>query len=114
MVFINIRIKSSSQLQPSETYKSEITIDNTKTVYDYFKILVDRDDMSKYNTYMYKNKCIGYQIPMHENLYKIFGTDITVTINEVSFTVPMNPFKRVNWLILLYEKELFIVAVDEP
>jgi len=117
MVFITIFIKSNSHLQPSETYKSRIVIDNNKTVSNYFKILTESDDMAKYNTYMYNNQCLGYEIPMTKNLYEIFGTKLSIQVQEVSFTIPMNPFKRVNLLMELHKKNLFDIINlndDEP
>tara|TARA_B100000963_G_C22635713_1_gene677502 strand:- start:2132 stop:2758 length:627 start_codon:yes stop_codon:yes gene_type:complete len=117
MVFINLFIKSNNQLQPSETYKSHVVIDNNRTIYDYFKILIDTDDMAKYCTYMYNNKCLGYEIPITDNLYTIFGTKLSVELKEVSFTIPMNPFKRVNWLMKLHDRNLFDIInlnEDEP
>ena len=53
---------------------------------------------------MYDNQCLGYEIPMNRQLFQIFGTKIKIELKELSFTVPMNPFKRVNWLLELHEK----------
>ena len=117
MVFITIFIKSDNHLQPSETYKNRIVIDNNRTVSHYFKMLTETDDMAKYNTYMYNNQCLGYEIPMTKHLYEIFGTKLSIEIKEVSFTIPMNPFKRVNWLMELHKKNLFDIINlndDEP
>ena len=110
MVFITIFIKSSNHLQPSESYKNRLVIDNNKTVHEYFKLLVQTDDMAKYNTYMYDNQCLGFEIPMNRQLFQIFGTKIKIELKELSFTVPMNPFKRVNWLLELHEKNLFDIV----
>lgn len=110
MVFINIYIKSENTLESSISQKNHIIIDNNNTVDDYFKILIEEDDMAKYNTYMFNNKCLGYEIPMNKCLYEIFGTSLSIELKEVSFTMPMNPFKRVNWLRILYQKNLFDIV----
>jgi hypothetical protein len=114
MVFINIYIKSENNLESKISQKNHIIIDNNNTVADYFKILTEEDDMAKYNTYMYDNKCLGYEIPMHKCLYELFGTTLSIELKEVSFTMPMNPFKRVQWLRVLHKKNLFdIVNLNE-
>lgn len=107
MVFINIYIKSENTLCSNDTNNLHILIDNDKTVSNFFNILIKEDAMAKYNAYMFNNKCLGYEIPMNKCLYEIFGTSLSITLKEVSFIVPMNPLKRVNWLILMHQKNLF-------
>ena len=56
---------------------------------------------------MYDNKCLGYDIPITYKICSIFGLALSVILREVAFTIPMNPFKRVNWIMILHERNLF-------
>jgi len=110
MVFIAILINQDSPIQTDDMCPKKIIIDNHKTVYDYLKLLTNTYEMSQYNTYMYNNRCLGYDIPVTSSLCSIFGLALNVSIKEVSFTVPNNPFKHVNWIMMLHEKNLFDIV----
>lgn len=107
MVFIAILIKADNIIQKDDKCSRKIVIDNQKTVYDYLQLLVKKFEMAQYNAYMFENKCLGYDIPITSQLCSIFGTSLNVHIKEVSFTVPNNPFKHINWILMLFKKNLF-------
>ncbi len=107
MVYIAILVDSNNHIQSDDKCVKKVIIDNQQTVYDYMKILTNRYDISKYNAYMYNNKCLGYDIPITYKICSIFGLALSVVLREVAFTVPMNPFKHVNWIMILHERNLF-------
>ena len=107
MTTYHIRIKTTSQIQPSTTYIDSIAIDGTKTIYDYLKFLICKNELAKWNTYTYKNKSLGYDYPITMKIYSLFKDNRSPILQELSFLVPTNPFKRVRWILYLYENDLF-------
>jgi hypothetical protein len=113
MVIYNIRIKTNSQIQPSTSYIDTIPIDGDQTILDYFKFLICKNDMAQWNTYTYNYKSLGYDYPITTKISSLFKDVTEPILYELSFVTPTNPFKRVYWILFLYEKDLFdIVNLD--
>jgi hypothetical protein len=105
-----ITIKSSNHIQPSNTYINPIQIEHDKTIGDYFSLLIKNHNLSTINAYTFNNKYIGYDYSLTTPIKKVFKSILRPIIHEIPFTVPINPFKRVNWIMTLYSKNLFDVV----
>jgi len=110
MVSYIITVKSSNQIQPSNTYINPIQIEYDKSIGDYLSLLIKQNNLASINAYTFNNKFIGYDYPVTTTIKNIFTSILRPVIHEIPFTVPINPFKRVNWIMILYSKNLFDVV----
>lgn len=113
MNIYNIKVLTKNYIQSDVRYIDNVTLSGSNTIYDYFKFLVIKNELAKWNTYTYNNKCLGYDYPLKTKISSLFWNDNEPVVKELSFIVPMNPFKRVNWILALNNRNIFdIVNLD--
>ena len=106
MTVYNVSIYSSQQIQPSTTYICPITIEYNKTVYDYLKKLLEKNPLAQWCSYVYNNKSLGFDHSPNLNIFKLFGSNLSPIVHELPIINPVNPFKRLYWVIYIYENKL--------
>ena len=84
-----------------------ITLDEDKTLLDYFNKLLSIDELLIKNSYTYRDKVLGFDYPLHNSIYSVFRVDQNPIVEEISFKNSINPIKKLKWLYLINSKNLY-------
>lgn len=104
MIIYSIKLNLTNHLV---TKSIKITMDGSKTLLDYFNKLLSIDELLIKNSYIYREKVLGFDFPLYTSLYSVFRVDEKPIIEEISFKNSINPLKKLNWLYLINSKKLY-------
>lgn len=104
MIIYSIKLNLTNHLV---TKSIKITMDGSKTLLDYFNKLLSIDELLIKNSYIYREKVLGFDFPLYTSLYNVFRVDENPIIEEISFKNSINPLKKLNWLYLINSKKLY-------